>query len=192
MTVIVGNSSRFWRQEPVSGGFVCSVILRSSAAWYDCRQALSKDRRAPVFLNVLDHQFYAACMADVRLISRVVKSVGQITAEHDVFAQVLLLSDAERSAENTHIRVHSHQNDILPTFLLKEVEDFLAVIAYPVIANDLDRGMLMSVCSTMRRCYRIIATSHLCLASFHVVDDWPRSLVLFIKVTPALNGYGRL
>jgi len=135
---------------------------------------------------VLDHQLQSARVANEGLVARVVKSVGQIATKDDVVTEVLLLADSERPAEDTHVRVDSHQNNVVPTFLFEKVVDLLPVIADAVVADDLDRGVLMSVGWLVRPGNRVIAASHLGFTSLHVIDDWPLSLM------PALNWNGRL
>ena len=100
----------------------------SSTAWHDDCQAFAEDRRAPVLFDVLNHKFDFASMANVRWVARVIQSVGQIAAEDDVFSEVLLLSDAERTTKDAHVGVHTHEDDVLPAFLLEEVVDLDAPI----------------------------------------------------------------
>lgn len=87
---------------------------------------------------MLDDQFHSPRMADVRLVSRIVQSIRQITAQDDVLAKILLLTDSERSPENTHVGVHSHQYDVVAAFLLKEVVNLVAVITDAVVTDDFD------------------------------------------------------
>src|SRR5688500_11367918 len=46
------------------------------------------DRRTPVFFDMLDDQFGAASMADVRKVARIVERIGQIPAQGDVQSEI--------------------------------------------------------------------------------------------------------
>ena len=94
----------------------------------------------------------------MRFITRIVESIGEITTENNILAQVFLLSDAKRTSQHTHVGMNSHQHDILTLFLLKEIEYFLAIIAHPVITNNLDCRMLMSVMISQGLGIGVIAT----------------------------------
>ena len=130
-------------------------------------------------------------MADVGLVSRIVQCIRQVTAQHDVLAEVLLLTDSEGPPENTHVGVHSHQHNVVAAFLLKEVVDFLAVITDAVVTNDLDDGVLMAIMRRVLPRDRVVTACDLRFTSANVIDDRPWAFVFAVVVAPGLNRHGR-
>ena len=69
--------------------------------------------RAPVLLDVLDHQVRAGEMAHARRAFGVVHRVGQVAHQRDVLAQVHHLPDGERPAQHAHVQMHAAEDDVV-------------------------------------------------------------------------------
>ena len=78
-------------------------------------------------------------MRDVGPASGVVHGVGHVPHEHDVAAVPGELPQAERPAEDAHVRVHAEEHDVRDAPRLEEVPDLHPRIADRVVGGDLER-----------------------------------------------------
>ena len=107
----------------------------------------TRDGGAPVLFDVFDHHFSAAVMADFGLHGGIVKAVGHVTHQQNIKAEVRKLADAEGAAEDTHVGVHAHEDDVFDALLAKQVINVFA-IANSITIADLDSVVLMGLGST--------------------------------------------
>src|SRR5262249_22577879 len=111
-------------------------IYRPVRATYHLRQVGAQDRRTQIPLDMLNDDLGAARVTDVRRLAGVVQGISQITGQHHVLAQPAHLPETEGPVHDAIIGVYAHQNDVLDSLLLAEVEDFLSAVADAVEADD--------------------------------------------------------
>ena len=108
------------------------------------RQVGGGDRRADVFLHVLDDPVRALEMADVGPAPRVVHGVGQVADEDHLLAMASKLPQPERPAEHAHVRMHAHEHDMGDSPAFQQVPDLDPRVADRILVANLDGGDLRS------------------------------------------------
>ena len=81
-----------------------------------------RDARAPEALDVLDHQFGAPKVRHIGGLAVVVHRVGHVAHQHHILALLDHLADGEGPAENAHINMHPHDDDVGDPALAHEIE----------------------------------------------------------------------
>ena len=143
------------------------------------RQDRRGDRRAHVFLDVLDHQVGPGKVADLRPASRIVHGVGQVAHEDDVLAGLGQIAKSEGPAQHAHVRMDAHQDDVPDAALLQEVPDLDARVTDRVCLCNPDRLDLPAPGRTLLAWWPAIA------AAVRMVDRIPDGLLgLVLPVTP--------
>src|SRR4051812_28283563 len=94
--------------------------------------------RAPEFLNVFDDEVGPAKMIHEWTHAGAVHRVGEITNQQNVLAELHQLADGEGAAQNAHVGMDTHDQDVLNAALLKKVIDLLAAVGDGVLLPDLD------------------------------------------------------
>lgn len=108
------------------------------------------------------------------------KCVGHVAHEHDVLPLSDHLADGEGAAEDAHVFVNAHDDDVRDAVLPHEVERFRGVCdGVPVL--DLDGGMLPFPGHEARAIWAAVA------AAIRVVDR-QRWFLLILPRAPALDG----
>src|ERR1039457_1911388 len=83
-------------------GLRCSIEVLMLVS--ECPQKIGADRRrAPVFLDVFDHQLRACVVTDVGRILRIVHRVGKVPDQNAVDTERGHFLDGERSIEHAHV-----------------------------------------------------------------------------------------
>src|SRR6187455_3459530 len=93
---------------------------------------------SPIFFDVLDHQIGAAEMVYEGAHLRAIHRVGEVAHEQDVFSESDKLADGKGTTEHAHVRMHTHDHDVVDAALLKQVIDFLTFVANRVLGRDFD------------------------------------------------------
>src|SRR5205823_9497008 len=87
-------------------------------------------------------QFRSLVVADEGPHLRVVHGIGQVPGKHATNTPAGHLPNGERSVQYTHIRVHTHHDEILDSLLPEKTVNFLAVVRDSVKVADVDFRVL--------------------------------------------------
>src|SRR5712692_1076539 len=91
-----------------SASLALTEALLSRVVRITSQQIPAQHGRAPVLLDVPNHQFRALVMAHKRRLLRVVHRIGQIADEHAAYAPAGHLPNGERPSQHAHVRMHPH------------------------------------------------------------------------------------
>lgn len=97
---------------------------------------------APVAFHVFDDELVAREVVDAGWAFRVVHGIGHVAEERDFPAEVDLLADAERAAEDAHVEVDSAEDDVVDAAGGEEIPCFLAIIGEGVAFLEFDERVL--------------------------------------------------
>ena len=108
-----------------------------------CGQVVTCYGWAPELFNVCDDQLCPFFVADIGWLERIVHCVCEISNQCNVeLSRLNHRFNRERSTKHAHIGVDTHVEQILDTFLHKDVIDLLTVIADGVSLLNLDCRVL--------------------------------------------------
>ena len=92
-----------------------------------------------MLLDVLDDEVRSGKMIDARRSLWVVHCICHVTHQSDIFSELHHLPNPKGPAQNTHVKVHSTQDDILNFSFGQKVPGFLPVVSNGITLHDLDR-----------------------------------------------------
>src|ERR1035441_2902773 len=122
-------------------GLRCSIGVLMLVS--ECPQKIGADRRrAPVFLDVFDHQLRACVVTDVGRILRIVHRVGKVPDQNAVDTERGHFLDGERSIEHAHVGVHAHDQEGTNIAFPEEAVNLRATVGDHVRSVDAQTGML--------------------------------------------------
>ena len=154
-----------------------AVLLESELITAEQRGA--GDSRAPVLLDVLDHQLGAGAVRDPRALAGVVHRVGQVAHEQNVLALADHLTNRKRPAQHAHVQMNAHHEDVGDAALAHEIIGLRAVGDGVAIA-DFDGGNLLLPGRVSFALRGVVATA------VRVVDG-QRGFFCGIELAPALE-----
>ncbi len=103
------------------------------------RQVRRGNRGTDVPLDVAHHEIDSREVIHLGRHGRIVHRIGQVAHQHDVLAEPREVAQPEGPAEHAHVRVHTHQDDVLDLPLFEQVPYLDAGVADGVTVPDLDR-----------------------------------------------------
>jgi len=124
----------FGREEDHQRPLVLSKSKRRPA-----REVRRGDRGTDIPLDVAHHEINSREVIHLGRHGRVVHRIGQVAHQHDVLAEPREVAQPEGSAQDAHVGVHAHQDNVLDLPLFEQVPDFDARVADGVSVPDLDR-----------------------------------------------------
>ena len=114
---------------------------------------VARHRGAPEFLDVGDDELGAFVVAHIRCLFRVVHGIGEIADEGHLLPPADHLLDGEGASEDTHIRVHSHDEHAVDVFQRHVRVDIRPVVGDDVLVLiDADAGVLPRPGALALRC----------------------------------------
>src|SRR5260370_15675976 len=72
----------------------------------------------------------------------IIHRIGQVADQHAADAPAGHLSNGERPSEDAHVRMHSHDDEILDAALAQKAVYLVAVVGEDVVLGDRNGGML--------------------------------------------------